>query len=166
MTLSVNDDVIVGRAGNDDLGGAAGDDDIHGGAGVDMVNGGSGNDLLHGGVGDDVLYGNDGLDILFGGGDADTFVFEAASAYNDVDVISDFSTPDGDAIDIADLLFAYDPITDAITDFVQITDNGTDSFLAVDADGGADNFVQIAQISNVTGLTDEEALETAGNLIV
>jgi Ca2+-binding RTX toxin-like protein len=31
--------------------------------------------------------------------------------------------------------------------------------------GGADNFIQIAKIHNITGLTDEAALETAGNLI-
>jgi hypothetical protein len=60
----------------------------------------------------------------------------------------------------------YDPLTDLITDFVQITDDGTHSYLAVDADGGADNFQQVAQINNVTGLTDEATLEANGNLIV
>jgi hypothetical protein len=37
--------------------------------------------------------------------------------------------------------------------------------LNVDTDGGADNFVQVAYIYNATGLTDEDALETSGNLI-
>lgn len=50
-------------------------------------------------------------------------------------------------------------------DFVEITDNGTDSFVAVDTDGGADNFVQILKLESVTGLTDEAALVTNGNLI-
>ena len=49
--------------------------------------------------------------------------------------------------------------------FVHITSDGTHSYLRIDTDGGADNFIQIAQISNVTGLGDEEALETTGTLI-
>lgn len=56
-------------------------------------------------------------------------------------------------------------MTDAITDFVQITDDGTDSTLAVDADGGADNFVAIATTLNEIGMTDEAALEASGKLI-
>ena len=62
-------------------------------------------------------------------------------------------------------LFGYDPLSDAITDFVQITDNGTHSYLSIDADGGADNFIQVAAIFNQTGLTDEELLVTNGILI-
>ena len=131
----------------------------------DPLSGTIGEDVIYGLGGSDVLYGDDGKDVLYGGSEADRFVFEAPSAFNDVDVIGDFSIAEGDAIDIADLLTGYDPLTDAIADFVQITDNGTDSFLAVDADGGADNFVQVAELRNVIGLTDEEALETAGNLI-
>lgn len=162
---NANDNVMIGFAGNDTINGAAGADQIHGGEGNDTLNGGDGDDLLHGGVGDDTLYGNDGLDTLFGGDGADTFVFEAASAYNDVDVVSDFDAG-ADVIDITDLLTAYDPMTDALTDFVQITDDGTHSTLAVDADGGADNFVAVASILNVTGLTDENALASSGALLV
>ncbi|MES9822807.1 MAG: LamG-like jellyroll fold domain-containing protein [Candidatus Thiodiazotropha endolucinida] len=131
----------------------------------DILKGGDGDDALHGGAGDDTLYGEDGLDTLAGGLGADRFVFESASAFNDVDVIDDFSVADNDAIDISDLLSAYDPLADAITDFVRITDDGIDSTLAVDADGGADNFVAVATLTGVTGLTDEAALETSGHLI-
>ncbi len=67
--------------------------------------------------------------------------------------------------DIADLLTAYNPLTDDITDFVEITESGSDSFVAVDTDGGADNFIQIAQLKNITGIMDEESLETSGRLI-
>jgi len=63
------------------------------------------------------------------------------------------------------LLIGYDPLTDAITDFVHITSSGSNSYLRVDTDGGANNFIQIAQISNNTALSDEEALETSGTLI-
>lgn len=132
----------------------------------DVMYGHDGDDQLYGGSGDDTLYGGEGADDLYGDSGADTFVFEAASAFSAVDTIADFSTAQSDKLDIADLLTAYDPLTELITDFVQITDNGTHSYLAVDVDGGADNFVQIATLYGVTGLTDEAALESGGYLKV
>ena len=166
------------RTRNDIIDGGSGNDTVtvyeEGTSGADTLNGSVFNETLYGRDGDDMLYGNDGDDILYGGGDTDTlsggngadvFVFESASAFSNVDTVTDFDVSESDVIDIADLLSGYDPLTDAISDFVQITDNGTDSVLSVDADGGADNFVQVATLLNVTGLTDEDALETSGNLI-
>ncbi len=63
------------------------------------------------------------------------------------------------------MLAAYDPLNDALTDFVQITDDGTDSTLSIDIDGGGDNFVAIALIDNRTGLTDVDDLATNGQLV-
>ena len=126
-----------------------------------------GGDTIMAGGGGDALYGGSGMDELYGEGGADTFMFEAISAFTAIDNVRDFSLADGDMLDISDILegFYTNPIAQAITDFVQITDNGTNSFLAVDADGGADNFVQIATLYGQTGLTDEDGLETAGTLI-
>ena len=70
-----------------------------------------------------------------------------------------------DRIDISDVLDSYDLVDDAITDFLQITDNGMDSTVYVDVDGGGDNFQAVALILGVTGLTDEQALEASGNII-
>lgn len=67
-------------------------------------------------------------------------------------MISDFSTARNDTLDVSDLLFGYDPITDLISDFVRITDNGSWSTLFVDADGGANDFIQIATLSGVTNI--------------
>ncbi len=131
----------------------------------DELYGLGGSDTLYGGLGDDTLYGGGGVDMLYGQGGADIFAFEADSAFTNSDNIQDFNLSDGDALDISDILSGYDPLTDAITDFVQITESGSNSYLNVDADGGADNFVQIAYLYNAIGLTDEEALETAGDLI-
>lgn len=158
------DNVLIGGAGNDTLDADAGNDDLHGGAGTDTLYGDAGDDFLHGGTGDDAIYGGAGTDILYGGDGADIFYFESG-LISEVDTIADFSTGDGDAFDISDILSGYDPQTDDITEWVQITDNGTDSTLSVDVNGGADNFVSIATITGVTGLTDEAALETAGYLI-
>ncbi|MES1991839.1 MAG: hypothetical protein V4441_12930 [Pseudomonadota bacterium] len=63
------------------------------------------------------------------------------------------------------VLEGYDPLTMAITDFVEITTSGSNSIIKVDVDGGANNFLQIGLIAGVTGLTDEQALLTSGNII-
>jgi Ca2+-binding RTX toxin-like protein len=142
-----------GADGADYIYGYSGDDILYGDAGSDYLYGGNGNDEIIGGAGVDMLYGDDGADI---------FVFDTLASS---DNIQDFDLSEGDKLDVSDLLIGYDPITDAITDFVQITESGGNSYLNVDADGGADNFVQVAYIYNETGLTDEEALETSGSLI-
>ena len=147
---------LYGGNGNDSIYGDRSNEELYGEAGDDYISGKLGDDLISGGLGSDTLIGGNG---------ADTFVYEAGSTLSSIDTISDFDTSENDAIDISSLLSGYDELTDAITDFVQITDNGADSILSIDADGGADNFVQIATLTGVTGLTDEEALETSGNLI-
>ena len=61
----------------------------------------------------------------------------------------------------------YDPLTKAITDFVEITTSGTNSIVKVDIDGAgtAYGFQQLATLQNITGLTDEAALKASGHLI-
>lgn len=130
----------------------------------DVIRGGSAGDYIKGEVGNDTLAGGDGVDSLYGGAGADTFIFDNATAFNNVDRVYDFDTAEGDRLDISDLLSGYDAANDALTDFVQITDNGTDSTLVVDADGGADSFVSIAKLYGVTGLTDVDHLESTGAL--
>ncbi|OEK01152.1 hypothetical protein BFP97_06350 [Roseivirga sp. 4D4] len=156
---------VYGSDFNDTITGNSSDNDLRGEAGNDVINGEAGNDNLRGGAGNDFITGGAGNDELRGDGGADTFIFEAGTSFGFTDIIRSFETSQNDAIDIADLLMGYDPLTDLITDFVEITDNGTDSTLKVDSDGGADNFVAIAEIYGVTGWTDEAALETAGTLI-
>jgi len=166
-------DLIYGDDGSDTIQGYNGNDTIFGGNGNDTLRGGNQDDVLQGGAGDDIIFGDNnddiligglGIDQLTGGSGSDTFTFLSASSFDNVDTITDFNAT-YDAIDISDILVGYDSLTDAISDFIQITDNGTDSALFIDADGGADNFVQIATLNNVTGLTDEDALLTSGNLI-
>ncbi|MEZ5918806.1 MAG: M10 family metallopeptidase C-terminal domain-containing protein, partial [Alphaproteobacteria bacterium] len=129
-------EALYGSSHNDTLVGGAGNDVLNGGAGNDTINGGGGNDILKGESGEDVLAGGDGQDTLYGGADADMFLFESGSAFNNIDTIGDFSLTEGDALDISSLLSAYDALTDLITDFVRITDSGADSILSVDVDGG------------------------------
>lgn len=165
-------DTISGLDGADTLYGNGGNDTIYGGTGHDIIYGGNGDDILYGQVGDDTVRGEAGNDILvasnntdtlYGGADSDTFLFDVMNTTSDT--ISDFSLAQNDKIDISDVLQGYDPLTSAITDFVQITTSGSNSLLKVDVDGGANNFVQIATITGVTGLTDEAALVSSGHLI-
>jgi len=177
-TLSggTTNDILIGKGGNDALNGNAGNDAIHGGTGNDIIRGNDGNDTLHGGdgvdtvygdAGDDVLLGWKGVDTLYGGAGADKFVFQKASAFSGIDKVMDFSKAQNDKLDVSDAV-DFIPGAQAITDFVQITTSGANSILRIDADGTANgvNFVQIATLQNITGLTDEAALMASGYLLV
>ncbi len=174
VTGSKYDDVIIGdnavnslngRGGNDNISGGGAGDYLYANNGDDVLYGGDGGDLLNGSSGVDILYGGAGIDTLIGGNDADTFVFEAASAYSGVDVIQDLDISEGDIIDLSDLLSLYDPLTDALSDFVSKTETSGHTYFAVDADGGADNFINVVRTHNTIGLSDIDILEANGNLI-
>lgn len=98
--------------------GYGGDDHITGGNGADQIFGDSGNDFLNGGGGNDIITGGAGNDEMRGNAGADTFVFTAPtdSTVATHDDILDFSTAEGDKIDLsgidaiqggADDAFAY-----------------------------------------------------------
>jgi Ca2+-binding RTX toxin-like protein len=159
VTIAFNVDIENAKGG-------VGDDTIMGNALANQLWGNDGSDVMKGGVGDDTLYGGAGADLLYGGDGADTFVFMADDLDSTIELIADFSEAQNDKIDISDLLYSFDPLSHAITDFVQITTSGSNSLLSVDIDGTGNGFVQIAIISGVTGLTDEAALVSSGNLIV
>ena len=166
---------LYGMAEHDVLDGGDGNDLIYGDAvsavatdGNDVLKGGNGADRLFGGGGADFLWGGDGADTMTGGTGADVFVFEGANAFNNVDIIADFNTSQGDIIDITSLLTGYDPLTSVITDYVLIETSGSNSTLKVDRDGAGTEygFAQIVTLNGVTGLTDEEMLVSNGNLLV
>ncbi len=110
----------------------------------DTLRGGDNDDYLKGEDGDDILTGGLGRDLLYGGDGADTFVFEAISAFDRVDMIRDFDISEGDVINIADLLSGYDDLTDAITDFVQLTQNGSNTDVQINVAGDGSGAFQTA----------------------
>lgn len=115
--------------------------------------------------GDNVFNGGAGVDTLFGSDGADTFIFEAAHAFTDNDILADFSAGEGDVLDISDIISG---ISSPITDYIFLDDtSGTDTIVRVDADGLANgsNFQAIATINGITGL-DEVTLFTDGNIII
>ncbi|HYF32499.1 MAG TPA: type I secretion C-terminal target domain-containing protein [Chitinophagaceae bacterium] len=152
------DNIITGNGSANTLTGNAGNDTLYGGGG---------NDTLHGGNDNDILSGQAGTDSLTGGIGSDTFVFENASAFSNVDTITDFSTAQSDKLNIADLLVGYNSGTSDINDFVSLAISGSNSNLFVDRDGTGSTYSsqQIGILSGVTGLDVDDLLNN-GNLIV
>ena len=95
--------VLITGAGNDVAQGLGGNDAVRGGSGNDSLSGGSGNDTLDGGSGFDVLNGGTGIDPMTGFHHADDFVFapgDSSIGAGFRDVITDFSTVQGDDLDL------------------------------------------------------------------
>ena len=170
ISLAITAAQNTGGAGADTLAafenitGSNHNDTLRGSTGANTLSGGSGNDVLYGDAGNDMLYGNAGNDTIYGGLGSDIFSFQSGGG---VDVIKDFKTAEGDKLDIRNILTGYDPLTKAITDFIQITTSGANSIVKIDANGltGGTAWTQIATLENITGLTDEAALRTAGTII-
>ena len=156
---------LSGDTGDNTLVGGRGDDTLKGREGGDALYGYDGDDTLWGNDGDDTLVGGAGSDWIKGGSGADIYVFNSDSLLGGIDTIADFRPNKGDAIDFSDILSAFDPLSDAISDFIEITTNGSDSLLGVDTTGGS-NFTQVAVLSGVTGLENEQDLYDSGNITV
>lgn len=105
IAFGYNDNVFYGGFGNDKLYLGGGNDTGRGGNDADLILGEQGNDLLMGEQGTDTLRGGVGADVLFGGTEADTFQFtshlESTVAAAGRDSIRDFSTAEGDRIDLS-----------------------------------------------------------------
>ncbi|MBV1786782.1 cadherin-like domain-containing protein [Marinobacterium sp. D7] len=65
------DDVILEDGGNDIIDAGDGNDQVYSGADNDLVFGGDGNDTIHAGLGSDIVFGGDGHDALFAEGGND-----------------------------------------------------------------------------------------------
>jgi Ca2+-binding RTX toxin-like protein len=74
-------DVVLGGAGNDQIGGGAGNDDLRGEAGNDTIWGEDGDDFVNGGAGNDNLIGSAGNDVfIFAPGDGNDTVADFKNA--------------------------------------------------------------------------------------
>ncbi|MCB1563801.1 MAG: type I secretion C-terminal target domain-containing protein, partial [Alphaproteobacteria bacterium] len=159
---------IHGLGGNDTILGNTGDDHIFGGDGDDVLYdfrggnntlyGGEGNDVLYTGNGNDILYGSDGDDLIIGLGGADTFILREGDT--GIDTIYYADAREGDRLDISDFLDQFDPLQDAIDDFVILSDDGFSTTVSVDVDGqGAGEAVQIATLYGSTGVEVEGIID-------
>jgi hypothetical protein len=129
--------------------------------GNDVLNGGAGDDIIFGQEGNDRIIGGAGADTVHGGSGADTFVLHAPGT--GVDTIKDFSLAQGDKLDLSDVLAAYDPLSDALSDYVKVTDSAAGTVVQVNVAGTGSNFQTVALLEGVH--IDLNALMNNGNII-
>lgn len=129
--------------------------------GNDTLIGGAGNDILYGEAGDDILIIGNGFDQVYGGSGADQFVYDIGDGL--ADKIFDFNAGEGDVLNISNILTAYDPLTDVLTDFVDLVQNGSDTEVHISPNGDG-NFGAVAVFDG--GINDTLAdLINNGNLV-
>lgn len=116
-----------------------------------VVDGTSARDNLTGTDGDDLITGGQGRDTLTGGESGDQFVY--TSIVEAGDIITDFEVG-VDQIVLAEVLNSFDyQGEDAIADgYVQLSSQGTDSFIQIDPDGavGSGRSRPFILVENVT----------------
>ncbi|RZJ62301.1 MAG: calcium-binding protein [Acidovorax sp.] len=110
---------------------------LTGNAGGNALTGGAGNNLLNGMAGNDTLAGGLGSDTLTGGLGADTFVFDTAINLSNADRITDFSSAQGDKIQLSASVFSALGVAgnSVNLDGVVLAYSATTGALTYDADG-------------------------------
>ena len=124
------------------------------------------NDLLYGDEEYDFL--SAGLnDILDSGTASDEFEFLvlASTIGEETITIRDFSSEEGDLLDLSDFIFEHTDTDDAISDFIQVSESGGDTVVDVVSTGSADLGAASISVSveGITGLTNEHF---AGNVAI
>ncbi|MET0105790.1 MAG: calcium-binding protein [Sedimenticola sp.] len=157
-----DDDRIAGTEEDDAIYGYENDDRIRAGDGDDWIEGGADDDKLDGGAGDDELVGGAGNDLLVGGTGSDTFIWQGDDISNGRDKVSDFNISEGDSLLFENVLSGYDPLTDSINDFIQLSDSGNSTKVSIDVDGGGDNYTTAITLTGVKGLGDAQDLLDSG----
>jgi serralysin len=114
-----------------------------------------GNDNLNGGNGDDMLVGGNGMDTLTGGNGADTFDFNLVSESRGVsgalgrDKITDFSSQEGDKIDLSEIdANLSQPGDQAFLPSQMSYDATTEIFTAHVLGGGADLEIELVGVAS------------------
>ena len=100
-----------------------------------VLQGGAGGDRVSGSMEDDIIIGGLGTDSLRGNGGSDRFVFLNSDDGNDV--IEDFNLAEADVIDISRLLVGSSRY---VTNYVQLTSSGTNSYLGLNFSGTGPGF--------------------------
>ncbi len=153
MVGNVGNDSFYGKDGNDQLFGGAGDDYLRGDAGSDILVGGAGNDDMKGDGGDDKLYAGAGADRLEGMAGADSYIFQGAEIVDgNLNRIVGFSQADNDVLILDDVLQGFDPVTDAIADFITLSTT-SHTYLSIDVDGKGEAFNMMADVIRLEGIT-------------
>jgi hypothetical protein len=123
---------------------------------VDTIVGTAQAEIIRGLAGDDTLTGNGGIDI-----------FDYNSTTDGNDTITDFtmgSGADGDKLDLADLLDGYTSGS-TLADFITLTDDSTDTSIAIDINGDSSGTDLTIVLTGATGTSLADMISD-GNLIL
>uniref|UniRef100_UPI00260BE2D9 type I secretion C-terminal target domain-containing protein n=1 Tax=Pseudomonas sp. TaxID=306 RepID=UPI00260BE2D9 len=90
-----------------------------------------GNDTLQGGAGNDILLPGSGINTMWGNSGADTFMWLKGDT--GTNTIKDFSTTEGDKLDISDLL--QTATVDTIGKYLTATTDATGTTLSINSSG-------------------------------
>jgi Ca2+-binding RTX toxin-like protein len=145
--------------------------------GNDLIDGGGGGDLIFGQEGDDTIIGGTGDDTLSGGSGADVFRWGSETSAGETDILTDFETgAGGDVLDLSALLsgVAAGDDGDELDAYLDITFDGTNTTVAIDANGDGSGFTDVAVTIQGVDLTGGSAVQadiidallTDGNLQV
>jgi Ca2+-binding RTX toxin-like protein len=167
LTINGNDlnNIIYGTS-------AAGQTDtLSGNKGDDVLNSGRGNDVLNGGEGNDVIDADLGADKIDGGAGNDLFRYTLSDA-DDLDklggdLITGFEVGK-DKIDLYDLFVDFEVTEEDVigSGVLRLEVSNGDTLLQFDKDGGADSFVTLATLEDVTGVTLADLIFPQNNSIV
>ncbi len=136
------------------------------------IQGTDNDDIFIGGGGDDILDGGAGQNTLTGGEGADTFVLGSIDI---ADVITDYSSEEGDEIDLSGLLGDSGANAEGIPlgQFVRVVAQGNDeASLEVDTAGGGNCFSQVAKLQGiglgdtVRVIIDDDGGSNSGDIVV
>lgn len=165
-----DDGNIEGTSGNDIIYGLGGINAYAAGDGDDIIIGGSDIDEIYAGNGNDVLIAKGGFNYLQGNAGADTFVFDAETAFDDTDTVTDFNPSEDDKLDISDLLIDYVAGTSDINDYLSYDEtNPWFTKLIVDRDGAGTVHTGYEVLGFYTGGNPSATIDDLlanGNLIV
>lgn len=142
------------------------DETYNGGNFGEVITTGNGNDVIFAEGGNDIINSKSGRDTIYGGAGADRFIFEAGLTANDLNIIRDFDASEGDQLDFTQMITGFIAGSSNIADYIRITDNGIDSVVRIDANGGRDDFsLIVARLDGVTNLNVFELFNN-NNLLV
>ncbi|EFL87465.1 type I secretion C-terminal target domain-containing protein, partial [Ahrensia sp. R2A130] len=122
-------------------------------------------ETLTGGAGADLIAGGGGSDILTGGAGADLFTWAVGdTAGGATDTVTDFALGT-DVLDLSELISAFDPATDVISDFISLSESGGDTTVQISPTGTGGPLDDVVELTGVSG-TDLASLIAAGSLVV
>jgi hypothetical protein len=166
LTATGNSQGLYGTGNGDHLTALGSGDYLYGIAGNNTITGAANTTTYeYGGTGSDTFVDGGGTanNQITAGSGADAYVIESP---NSSTTISGFSAAKGDVINFESVLTGYDPVADALGNFIQETNTGSSTQFSVDPTGQGHFTTPLVTLSGVTGLDDVATLVANHTLLV